>query len=173
MLLTTPPPITINNLGASLCRLPYLSTSSFWALWDEYFETRPKRRNRNWLISCLARKIQDVALDEHLMELRVARKLARAARTRKLHRGHLQDRTSETLLEAMKRPTTAVAFIGVNALIESYLIICPDLTFEEAVWLACRVPSPPWARRSDWHAPPPPDAGLAPSREPVVPKQAC
>lgn len=173
MLPTTPPPITIDNLVAWLCRLPNLSMSNFWALWDEYFETRPKRRSRNGLISCLARKIQDVALAEYLMELRVARKLARAAHTRKLRRRHPQDRVRETLPDAMKRRATAEAFIGINALIDSYLLFCPDLTFVEAVWLACRVPSPPWAMSGDWHAPPPPDAGLAPSRKPVVPTQAC
>lgn len=172
MLPTTPPPITIDNLGAWLCRLPYLSTSSFWALWDEYFETRPKRRSRNGLISCLARKIQDVALAEYLMELRVVRKLARAARTRKLRRRHPQDRVWETLADAMKRPATAEAFIDINALIDSYLIFCPDLTFVESVWLACQVPSPPWARNWDWHAPPPPVAAPAASPRPVAPTPA-
>jgi hypothetical protein len=142
MFQTTPPPISVSQLAFMLSRLPDLLMGSFWALWNEYFESRPRRRNRNWLINCLARKIQDVALAEYAMELRVARKLARATCTRRQRRMRRRDCVGETFPDAIERGTTAGPIPGINALIGTYLRLCPDLTYPEAVWLVCRMPPP-------------------------------
>ena len=135
MLLTSPPPISMDKLAAQLALLPSLSLESFGALWAQYFDSRPRRRSRNWLIDCLARKIQEVACAEYEMEQRVSRKLKRAARMRahrQMPRGCMLQ--GEVKSQAMVAPT-----IDINELINSYLTLCPDLTYGEALWLVCRV----------------------------------
>jgi hypothetical protein len=171
MLQTTPPPISVSQLAVTLSRLPDLPTGSFWALWDEYFESRPRRRNRNWLISCLARKIQDVAWAEYAMELRVARKLARATCTRRQRRMRRRDCVGETFPDAIKRGTTAGPIFGINALIGTYLRLCPDLTYSEAVWLVCRT-SPSLSLDGHGHALPASAVSLRSSPRPPVPTPA-
>ena len=76
---------------------------------------------------------------ESEMELRVAQKLGRAARTRahrKIHRG---DRVLDVPQDEVKLETMAAPPLGINAQINSYLTLCPDLTPQEALWLVCRV----------------------------------
>lgn len=162
MLQTAPPPISMDKLVVQLALLPSLSMHGFWALWDQYCDVRPRRRSRMWLEGCLARKIQEVAFAEYEMELRVARKLERAARMRvhrKIQRGDC----------ALDVPQDE----DINAQISGYLTLCPDLSRQEALWLVCRVRplKVAWSGLSpDCDAP---DADPAPSRKPVAPTQAC
>jgi hypothetical protein len=141
MLQTAPPPISMDKLAMQLSRLPSLPMHSFWALWDEYFDERPRRRSRTWLEACLAHKIQEVALAEYEMELRVARKLHRARRTRAQRQIQRGNRELDVPQNGVKPETMAIPPVGINALINSYLTLCPDLTPHEALWLVCRVPS--------------------------------
>lgn len=162
MLQTSPPPISMDQLAKQIALLPCLSMRSFWELWDEYFDARPRHRSRKWLEGCLARKIQEVALAEYEMELRVARKLERAARMRvhrQIHRGDC----------ALDVPQDE----DINAQINGYLTLCHDLTRQEALWLVCRVRPlrVVWSGLS--HDCDAPDAGPAPSRKPVAPTQTC
>lgn len=132
----------MDNLVVQLALLPSLPPKSFWELWAQYFDSLPKRRSRNWLEACLARRIQEVALAEHKMELSVTRKLAIAARTRAHRQRHRSDRGLDLPLDEVKTGTMVALPFGINAQIESYLTLCPDLTFQEAVWLVSRVSYP-------------------------------
>ena len=49
------------TVAARVAQLPHLSMDSLWALWDEYFEERPKHHHRTWLESRLAYRIQERA----------------------------------------------------------------------------------------------------------------
>lgn len=140
MLQTAPPPISMDKLAMQISQLPSLPMHSFWTLWYEYFDGRPRRRSRNWLEGCLAHKIQEVALAEYEMELRVARKLYRAPRTRAHRQIHRGDRVLDVPQDGVKLETMVIPPVGINALINSYLTLCPDLTPHQALWLVCRVP---------------------------------
>jgi hypothetical protein len=142
MLTTMPPPIPMDQVFRQLAQLPSLPMHSFWELWDEYFETRPRRRSRNWLGTCLAHKIQEVAYAEYKMELSVTRKLDRAARTRAQRQRQRGDRGWDVPQDEVKTGTMVALPFGINAQIDSYLTLCPDLTLLEAIWLVCRVPYP-------------------------------
>lgn len=159
----------MDKLAVQIALIPSLPPESFWALWAQYFDSRPRRRSRNWLIDCLARKIQEVAFAEYEMELRVLRKLKRAARMR----AHRQMSRGDMPHDEVKSQAMVAPPIGINELINSYLTLCPDITRQEALWLVCRG----WSLRVAWnglsHDCDAPDAGPAPSRKPVVPVQAC
>ena len=49
------------TVAARVAQLPHLPMDSLWALWDEYFEERPKHHHRTWLESRLAYRIQERA----------------------------------------------------------------------------------------------------------------
>lgn len=54
-------PADPTTVAARVAQLPHLSMDSLWALWDEYFEERPKHHHRTWLESRLAYRIQERA----------------------------------------------------------------------------------------------------------------
>ena len=54
-------PADPTTVAARVAQLPHLSMDSLWALWDEYFEERPKHHHRTWLESRLAYRIQELA----------------------------------------------------------------------------------------------------------------
>jgi len=55
------PTVDATTIAARVAQLPHLSMDSLWALWDEYFEERPKHHHRTWLESRLAYRIQERA----------------------------------------------------------------------------------------------------------------
>ena len=55
------PTVDATTVAARVAQLPHLSMDSLWALWDEYFEERPKHHHRTWLESRLAYRIQERA----------------------------------------------------------------------------------------------------------------
>lgn len=49
------------SISAQLAALPSLPMSDLWALWDQHFPPRPSHRNRNYVESRLAYRIQELA----------------------------------------------------------------------------------------------------------------
>lgn len=140
MYLASPPPITMDTLPARIAHLTDLPMDSLWGLWDAYFDTRPKRRNRKRLEGCLSQEIQKVAIAEYQMEECVTRKLSRWALKGGHRRRHLADRVlhmpqpSESFMAMTEMP------LDINGLIDCYLTLFPDLTRPEALWLVGRAP---------------------------------
>ena len=50
---------TKGTAAAQLAALPSMPMAELWALWDEYFPRRPAHRNRNYVESRLAYRIQE------------------------------------------------------------------------------------------------------------------
>jgi len=48
-------------VSAQLAALPSLPMAELWALWDQHFPRRPSHRNRNYVESRLAYRIQELA----------------------------------------------------------------------------------------------------------------
>ena len=48
-------------ISAQLAALPSLPMADLWALWDQHFPRRPSHRNRNYVESRLAYRIQELA----------------------------------------------------------------------------------------------------------------
>jgi hypothetical protein len=48
-------------VSAQLAALPSLPMADLWALWDQHFPRRPSHRNRNYVESRLAYRIQELA----------------------------------------------------------------------------------------------------------------
>lgn len=136
----SPPPITMDTLLPRLAQLTDLPMNRLWELWDAYFETRPKRRNRKWLESCLCQEIQKVAFAEYQMEACVARKLSKWAQVGWRRRKHLARRV-------LNMPQPSASFMAlteppqdVSGMIDFYLTLFPDLTKLESLWLVSREP---------------------------------
>ena len=49
------------SISAQLAALPTLPMTELWALWDQHFPRRPSHRNRNYVESRLAYRIQELA----------------------------------------------------------------------------------------------------------------
>ena len=49
------------SVAAQLAALPSLPMKDLWALWDQHFPRRPSHRNRNYVESRLAYRIQELA----------------------------------------------------------------------------------------------------------------
>lgn len=49
------------SISAQLAALPPLPMADLWALWDQHFPRRPSHRNRNYVESRLAYRIQELA----------------------------------------------------------------------------------------------------------------
>jgi hypothetical protein len=49
------------TVAAQLAALPSMSMTELWALWDEHFPRRPGHRNRHYIESRLAYRIQELA----------------------------------------------------------------------------------------------------------------
>jgi hypothetical protein len=49
------------SITAQITAIPDLSMTQLWALWDEYFENRPRHHHRTWLETRLAYRIQERA----------------------------------------------------------------------------------------------------------------
>jgi len=54
-------PLQATTVAARIAQLPHLPMDSLWALWDEYFDERPRHHHRTWLESRLAYRIQECA----------------------------------------------------------------------------------------------------------------
>lgn len=52
---------TTGTVTAQLAALPSLAMADLWALWDEHFPRRPSHRNRTYVESRLAYRIQEKA----------------------------------------------------------------------------------------------------------------
>ena len=52
---------TQGTVVAQLAALPSMPMAELWALWDEHFPRRPSHRNRNYVESRLAYRIQEKA----------------------------------------------------------------------------------------------------------------
>ncbi|TFI42118.1 DUF2924 domain-containing protein [Diaphorobacter sp. DS2] len=50
-----------HTIAAQLAALPNLPMTDLWALWDQHFPRRPSHRNRNYVESRLAYRIQELA----------------------------------------------------------------------------------------------------------------
>lgn len=57
MIDTSPNP----SIAAQLAALPSMPMAELWALWDEHFPRRPGHRNRHYIESRLAYRIQELA----------------------------------------------------------------------------------------------------------------
>ncbi|MGH7463056.1 MAG: DUF2924 domain-containing protein [Longimicrobiales bacterium] len=49
------------SVAAQLAALPSLQMADLWTLWDQHFPRRPSHRNRNYIESRLAYRIQELA----------------------------------------------------------------------------------------------------------------
>ena len=49
------------TISAQLAALPSLPMVDLWALWDQHFPRRPSHRNRNYVESRLAYRMQELA----------------------------------------------------------------------------------------------------------------
>ena len=49
-----------HTIAAQLASLPSLPMAELWALWDQHFPRRPSHRNRNYVESRLAYRIQEL-----------------------------------------------------------------------------------------------------------------
>ena len=49
-----------HTISAQLAALPSLPMPDLWALWDQHFPRRPSHRNRNYVESRLAYRIQEL-----------------------------------------------------------------------------------------------------------------
>ena len=49
-----------HTISAQLAALPSLPMAELWALWDQHFPRRPSHRNRNYVESRLAYRIQEL-----------------------------------------------------------------------------------------------------------------
>ena len=58
MMIDTNPKTTV---AAQLAALPSMPMAELWSLWDEHFPRRPGHRNRHYIESRLAYRIQEVA----------------------------------------------------------------------------------------------------------------
>lgn len=58
------------TVRAQLAALPSLPMADLWALWDEHFARRPDNRNRNYVESRLAYRIQEKAYGALLPNVR-------------------------------------------------------------------------------------------------------
>lgn len=88
------PNVDPSTIAARIAQLPHLPMENLWALWDQYFEERPKHHHRTWLESRLAYKIQERAFGGIKPTLR--RKLEQIGETGLLPK-HLQ-RDADRLL---------------------------------------------------------------------------
>nr|WP_322939437.1 DUF2924 domain-containing protein [Pseudomonas sp. s4] len=59
--MTDTPNGSISAQLAQLAALPPLPMADLWALWDQHFPRRPSHRNRNYVESRLAYRIQELA----------------------------------------------------------------------------------------------------------------
>lgn len=50
-----------HTIAAQLASLPSLPMAELWALWDQHFPRRPSHRNRNYVESRLAYRIQELS----------------------------------------------------------------------------------------------------------------
>lgn len=50
-----------NTIAAQLAKLPSMPMAELWVLWDQHFPRRPSHRNRNYVESRLAYRIQELA----------------------------------------------------------------------------------------------------------------
>lgn len=50
-----------SSISAQLAALPSLPMADLWALWDQHFPRRPNHRNRHYVESRLAYRIQELA----------------------------------------------------------------------------------------------------------------
>lgn len=140
MYLASPPPITMDMVPARLVQLTEIPMDSLWLLWDAYFDTRPKRRNRKWLECCLSQEIQKVALAEYEMETCITRKLSKWTLKGWRRRRHLDGRVLDGLKASTNRMTMTEMPLDINGMIDFYLTLFPDLTRPETLWLVCRAP---------------------------------
>ncbi|KVG09864.1 DUF2924 domain-containing protein [Burkholderia thailandensis] len=58
------------TIAARIAQLPNLPIDSLWALWDEYFDERPKHHNRTWIETRLAYRMQERAFGGLRVSLR-------------------------------------------------------------------------------------------------------
>lgn len=54
-------PATETTAAARIKELPHLPMDELWALWDQYFDQRPRHHHRTWLETRLAYRIQERA----------------------------------------------------------------------------------------------------------------
>ena len=59
-----------HTIAAQLAALPNLPMTDLWALWDQHFPRRPSHRNRNYVESRLAYRIQELAYGRFPMRRR-------------------------------------------------------------------------------------------------------
>lgn len=61
--MTTPAPANAGagHIAEQIAQLPYLPMENLWALWDQLFEQRPNHRNRTYLETRLAYRLQERA----------------------------------------------------------------------------------------------------------------
>lgn len=86
---THAPAIDPSTIAARIAQLPHLPMENLWALWDQYFDARPKHHHRTWLESRLAYKIQECAFGGLKPTLR--RKLEQIGDTGLLPKGLQRD----------------------------------------------------------------------------------
>ena len=59
--MSSKPHTGVGTVSAQIAALPALPMAELWALWDQHFPRRPSHRNRNYVESRLAYRIQEMA----------------------------------------------------------------------------------------------------------------